>query len=51
MRFAVVLKSSERLLTRLDDGFTEQFPKIAWHEITGMRNILIHEHFDVSDMG
>jgi uncharacterized protein with HEPN domain len=32
---------------RLSDGFRDQYPKIPWHEMAGMRDILIHRYDDV----
>ena len=31
----------------IPDGFRDKHPDIPWREITGMRNILIHEYFGV----
>jgi uncharacterized protein with HEPN domain len=32
---------------KLDSEFTEQYPNIPWSKIVGMRNLLIHEYFNV----
>lgn len=32
---------------QLPEVFTVQHPNIAWHKITGMRNIIAHEYFAV----
>jgi len=29
---------------RLPEEFLKQYPKIPWHKIIGMRNVLIHEY-------
>lgn len=32
----------------LPDDFIARHPQIAWHEMRGMRNIIVHEYFGVS---
>ena len=32
---------------KLEPEFTEQFANIPWHQISAMRNILIHQYFSV----
>ena len=32
---------------KLDTEFTEKYPHIHWYKIVGMRNLLIHEYFNV----
>ena len=32
---------------KLDSEFTEKHPHIPWYKIVGMRNLLIHEYFNV----
>lgn len=34
--------------SRLSGSFRKSHPEIAWHEIIGMRNRLIHEYFRVN---
>ena len=31
----------------LDPEFRDQFPEIPWAEIIGMRNILVHQYFEI----
>jgi len=31
----------------LSDEFKSRYPEIAWEKAAGMRNVLIHEYFDV----
>ena len=33
--------------TSIPEDIKEQYPDIPWHQMTGMRNILIHEYFGV----
>ena len=35
---------------RLPKEFTNQYPRIPWHKVIGMRNVLIHE-YDSIDLG
>ncbi len=34
--------------THLPDELLDRYPHIPWHEMRGMRNVLIHEYFGVS---
>lgn len=31
----------------MSEGFKEAHPEIPWFQIAGMRNILVHEYFDI----
>jgi uncharacterized protein with HEPN domain len=31
----------------LDPSFTKRYPDIPWRKLVGLRNVLIHEYFDV----
>ena len=33
--------------TSMPEDIKEQYPDIPWHQMIGMRNILIHEYFGV----
>jgi uncharacterized protein with HEPN domain len=47
MRQDAVVKRLEvigEITKRLSDEFKQSHPSVAWHEIAGMRNILIHEY-------
>lgn len=32
---------------RLSESFRRQHDQVAWHEVVGMRNILVHEYEDI----
>lgn len=34
--------------SRVSEGIKDAHPEIPWHEMTGMRNILVHEYFRVN---
>ncbi|MFH1990356.1 MAG: DUF86 domain-containing protein [Patescibacteria group bacterium] len=34
-------------IKNLPEDFKEQYPEISWNKAAGMRNVLIHEYFDV----
>ena len=34
-------------VTKIDRTYTEQHPGIDWKAIAGMRNVLVHDYFDV----
>lgn len=33
---------------QIDTAFKEKFPDVEWRKATAMRNVLIHEYFDVN---
>jgi uncharacterized protein with HEPN domain len=33
----------------LPEKFKGEYPEIAWHKAAGMRNILVHEYFEVDE--
>ncbi len=35
--------------TRLDRSFHERYPRVPWHRIIGMRNILVHGYDAIDD--
>ena len=39
-----VLQIGELSKVGLDDGFTQQYPQIAWNQMYGMRNRLVHDY-------
>ena len=39
-----ILQIGELSKLGLDEGFTQQYPKIAWHQMYGMRNRLVHDY-------
>lgn len=57
-RFSTDEKTSEAVIrqlevigeaiTHLEQDFKQQYPDIPWGDITGMRNHLIHEYWDVN---
>lgn len=34
-------------VSRLSESFRHQHDQVAWHEIVGMRNILVHDYEDI----
>ena len=32
---------------RVDDRYRQEYPNIPWQSIAGMRNVLVHDYFDV----
>lgn len=32
----------------LSDSFVEKYSKIRWHEVISMRNIMIHDYFEIN---
>ena len=39
-----ILQIGELSKLGLDEGFTQQYPNIAWHQMYGMRNRLVHDY-------
>ena len=42
-----IMGEAANMLTR---EFKLKFPEINWHEITGMRHVLVHEYFHISPL-
>ena len=42
-RFEIIGEAARRI----SDGLKSKYPEIPWHEMTGIRNIMIHEYDDV----
>ena len=34
--------------SRVSEGIKDAYPEIPWHEMVGMRNVLVHEYFRVN---
>ena len=39
-----ILQIGELSKLGLDEGFTQQYPDIVWHQMYGMRNRLVHDY-------
>ena len=42
-----IIGEAVRQLDRMAPGFTEQHPEVPWAQMRGMRNVVVHQYFDV----
>lgn len=52
MRIGATIREMEIIgeaASKVDRGFCESHPEIAWKKMIGMRNFLVHQYFGVSE--
>ncbi|MBO4642774.1 MAG: DUF86 domain-containing protein [Bacteroidaceae bacterium] len=53
MRYFAIMKNVEivgEAANMLTDDFQTQHPELPWHQIVGMRHVLVHGYAQISDM-